>query len=473
MKTPHLLSIGSALALLAAPSARPETVEKPAGGFDPAPFPHIREIGRTASLSGFYRFEADADLYRHSGRDFEGFRIAKRDADGWIELPRVVRRFPSPPTPDRGILDHRVESLKETAAGDLEIEVSLGKAPTDRLRLEIVTPLRDFVKGVTIAVPGPGGAWTDIVADGVIFDHSRFLDFRHTTLDLPKNGSRRYLIRISDANDVQRSRVREITKTVGDASGVSVTESSRIEERNFRIDRLRFLPVPRRASTLPSAREARELSLLEEETGTDGTTLVVFECGDQPLDRLEIVTPDRNFRRPVFVEVPYGNDGWRTIGKGYLHRYEVGGLREESLILSLPETRAERMRLRIENGRNTPVNITEVHGIGPAYEVFFLADAGEEVSLFLGNPDPSVAAASLDTAAIQAALNRKVPPATLIPGTLLANPAHLPVKEKPEGPGPLDSKPALWVIIALAVAVLIGVLYQALWKIEENTERED
>jgi hypothetical protein len=90
--------------------------------------------------------------------------------------------------------------------------------------------------------------------------------------------------------------------------------------------------------------------------------------------------------------------------------------------------------------------------------------------LFLGGNETTLTNAPLDTAAIEAAIRRDAPAETVVPGETLPNPAYRATSAEPAGPGFLDSQPFLWSIIALAVAVLIAVLYQAMRKIEEKPE---
>jgi hypothetical protein len=443
--------------------------ESPPAGFDPAPFPELREIGEIRSEAGLFRIAMDAGMHR----SFRTLRLAKKKGEAWQEMPMVSQRTTGPKKIGDFLTPHRIESLNESPDGALEIVVSFNSPLQGPIRLEIDTPLSDFEKGVSIAVPGSDGVWKEVLSDGVIFDHRRFLDFRHTAIQVPEVNSRTLRLRIAAATDTQRTRLREITRTVGDASGLTVTESSAVETRAFRIDGLRFVLSPGQSEdTHPLDARGREIISLPLTSQTNlpgGVTEILLDGGNLPIDHLFLKTSDRNFRRAVSVQVPGTDDSWRTIHQTHLHRFEVGDFHDENLSIPLTETRAARWRLLIENGANTPVTFSAIHARITAHEILFLADPGDRPVLFLG-ATASLTNTPLDTAAIRAAISREVPTETVVPAEALPNPAYRAETAEPAGPGLLDSRPALWSIIALAVAVLIAVLYQAMRKIEEKPD---
>jgi hypothetical protein len=446
--------------------------EQPRPGFDPAPFPELREIREIRSEAGLFRIAMDAGMHR----SFRTLRLAKKKGEAWQEMPMVSQRTYGPSKFGDFLLGHRIESLDETPDGSLEIVVSFGSPLPDPVRLEIDTPLSDFEKGVSIAIPGTDGAWKEVVSDGVIFDHRRFLDFRHTAIQIPEVNSRTLRLRIADATDTQRSRLREITRTVGDASGLTVTESSAVETRAFRIDGLRFVLARGQSEEVhpldARGREILPLAITSRTSLPDGVTEILLDGGNLPIDYLFLKTADRNFRRAVSVQVPGTDDTWRTIHQTHLHRFEVGDFRDENLSIPLTETRAARWRILIENGANAPVTFPAINGQITAHEILFLADPGDRPVLF-GGATSTLTNTRLDTAAIRAAISREVPAETVVRAEALPNPAYRAISSEPAESTLLDSQPALWSIIALAVAVLIAVLYQAMRKIEEKPDEAE
>ncbi|MEQ1838808.1 MAG: DUF3999 family protein [Verrucomicrobiales bacterium] len=438
----------------------------PRAGFDPAPFPELREIGEIRSEAGLFRIAMDAGMHR----SFRTLRLAKKKGEAWQEMPMVSQRTPGPKEIGDFLTPHRIESLNETPGGGLEIVVSFNSPLQGPIRLEIDTPLSDFEKGVSIAVPGTDGAWQEVLSDGVIFDHRRFLDFRHTAIQVPAVNSRTLRLRIAEATDLQRSHLRDITRTVGDASGLTVTESSAVETRAFRIDGLRFVHLRDQSKIESRGVERHPLTITEAATLPEGKTELLFDGGNLPIQQIVLETNDRNFRRAVSVQVPGPGDSWQTIHQTHLHRYEVGDFRDEKLSIPLTETRAKRWRLLIENGANAPVTFSAISCEGPAYEILFLADPGDQPALFVGSNEIPLTNAPLDTAPIEAAIRRNVPAGTVVAAEASPNPTYRAEAAQARGPGFLDSQPALWSSIALAVAVLLAVLYQAMRKIEEKPD---
>lgn len=449
-----------------APLSADVVPDRPTTGFDSSAWPEQIPVAGGTEQAGLARIEVEPRIYRLSGKDFSTLRLIRSQDGAQFEQPWVLRKIPAPertvPQPFR----QEMESFTETADGAIEIVVSLTPAPSGPLRLHIDTPLRDFEKGISVAIPAAEGAWRELVGDGLLFDHSRFLDFRRTSLDLPGSGAGRIRIRIADASDEQRSRLREITRTVGDSSGVVISESARIESRDFRIDGLRLTSLRKEPAPARKETASHPLTILKSEGLEGGVTAVEFDGGNLPIERLLLTSEDRNFRRAVSLQIPGPERDWRTLHRAHLHRYEVGDFRDESLGFELTETRSDRYRLLIENGSNPAVGITSVSAAGPRHEIFFLADPGVGLSFLVGAE--SADRPTFDAAAIHAALSKKVPARTLTLGDAVPNPGFV-KSTGPKPPGFLESKSALWLAIAAAVAVLIRVLYGSLRKVEEET----
>jgi len=440
--------------------------------FDPAPFTHLRKVTSPPQNPGLYRLAADPDLLRHSGVRHRFLHLVKREGETLVEIPWVMRHADAPrPPQDERVVSHHIESFGKRIDGSIEITVNLEAGSVSPVRLEIDTPLHDFEKGVAVSVLAPDGTWAELVGDGVIFDHSRFLDFRHTGLTLPATKARQFRIHVSDATDEQRSLVKQLSRTVGDSSGLTVSESSTVTTRAFRIDSIRFLSAPAMREERDRSQLSLDLEILEPPVTEEGQTRLVLDGGNAPLNRLLLSTGDRNFRRAVSLQVPDATvaGSWRTIHRTHVHRYEVGSFHDESLGLAFHATRADRYRLLVENGDNPPLVIESVSGSGPAYELVFVAEGGELPLLYLGSSAETLTNPSLDTAAIEAALRRGVKAELLELGALADNPLFR-AESAAVPENLLESKTALWIIIAFAVAVLIAVLYRALRQIEAVKE---
>lgn len=442
-------------------------------GFDTSPYQYQREITGTPVSDRLLSLTFDADLYRHSGPDHRALRLVKEVGGTLTELPRLIVPVdpPARPTGSQRIT-HRIDSFEENEDGSIEVTVTLTGPKTPAAKLEIATPLRDFEKSVTVSVSSDGATWTPLVNEALVFDYERFLDFRRTAIDLPATTARRLKVRLAGATDQQRSLVRALSRTVSDASGLSVSESGTVETRQFRIDELRFFTAPIEAFEKENG-PSGELTILDQTVDAhDNSTLILLDGGSLPLHKFALGTEDRNFRREVLLQVPGGEaeDAWRTVERGFVHSYHVGEFREARLSLVFAERRSDRYRLVVQNGDNPPLRLTRVTGKSRIEEMLFLASADDRLFLFLGASSDAISAPRLDTAAILAAKQSGVKRSELKPGPLRENPNYR--DEAPADRRLFESKALLWSIIALVVAMMIWILYRTLRRIDEMEGEE-
>lgn len=444
------------------------TVAQDPVGFDTSPYQYQREITGTPVGDRLLSLSFDADLYRHSGPDHRALRLVKEVGGTLTELPRLIVPVDPPARPAGSQrITHRIDSFEENEDGSIEVTVTLTGLKAPAARLEIATPLRDFENSVTVSVSSDGATWTPLVNEALVFDYERFLDFRRTAIDLPATPARRFKVRLAGATDQQRSLVRELSRTVSDAAGVSVSESGTVETRQFRIDELRFFTAADETVENKNGK-SDELTILKQTVDADDNrTVILLDGGNLPLHELALDTEDRNFRREVLLQVPgvEAEDAWRTIERGFVHSYHVGEFREARLSLVFAERRSDRYRLVVQNGDNPPLRLTRVTGKSRLEEMLFLASPGDRLFLFLGASSDAIAPPRLDTAAILAAKQSGVERNELKPGPLRENPNYR--KEAPADRRLLESRGLLWSIISVVVAMMIWILYLTLKRIDE------
>ncbi len=148
------------------------------------------------------------------------------------------------------------------------------------------------------------------------------------------------------------------------------------------------------------------------------STQWLITTDNAPLTKLRVQTANRNFSRTARVEIE-GRQGVETsccaITTTTLSHIDFRDTQREELTIEFPETRAEKLRLVIENRDSPPLALTGIEAFGSAYEAIFLAAAGEKYQLSyrlnrFKRPD-------YDVAAIEAALAANYAPqlATLGP----------------------------------------------------------
>lgn len=440
-----------------------------ATAFDSTGFRYQKHLELKSSTEGLARFEIDAEIFRQTADRFHDLRLVKSVDGKEFEVPFLISRVDRY-VPPRSATTIRTEvaSFEEHPDGSIEFEIRFEEEEKERFcaTIDFQTPLRNFEKSVTVRAGDGGNEWNTLVENALIFDRERFLDFRRTSIALPDNEARYFRVRISEATDEQRSVVREISRTVGDQSGASVTETSTVATRTFRIDEVRFRTEQREASESDAVRnypaEIKERTENPETTSTE----ILLETSRAPVSSLTFQSPDENFRREVRIQVPLLSkpDEWRTIKTGRVHRYHIDEFHDEDLSVEFETNRVEAFRILIENGDSPPLAIDEVLVSGDRFEGLFLAEPGTEWSLYYGNDSKDLTAPRYDLAALNIAKNRSIPAEPIRVGEERTNPDFT---KKATNLDWMEQKWVLWIVIAVVVSGLILILFQAGKKIEE------
>jgi hypothetical protein len=353
----------------------------------------------------------------------------------------------------------RILTLKEDAdANRLEILFELERDAVPPSGLEILTPLHDFERAVTVeGRTGPDVPWQTLAENVIVFDARRFMDVAQREVGLAKNTCRQFRIVIGAVTDEAASPVREIMRQTGGA-GVE-TERLTLQRRAFRIDRIRWWHEAVVESGREDIRTAYPVELLEQsQDRTNKQTRVRLNAGRAPLTRLAIETPDRNFSRRVRL-LAVDTDGTRTpIASDTVAHLQFRALNREQLTLSFAERRCGELELVIENGDNPPLQITGVKADGATYRLLFFVQPGAALKLYFGgNPDDP--APAYDTVALEAALTRGYEPLAASLGPVVANPDYR--GDSAPGWGKLNTKWLLSGALVLMVLVLGAVLVRS------------
>jgi hypothetical protein len=311
--------------------------------------------------------------------------------------------------------DRHSWAAEQTAArvepeGGLLVELALREKEPQPTGLRIVTPLRDFEHQVRVESSADGTTWVSAGPSVVIFDYSRFVDARNDTVPFTAGDHRRFRFSITDVTAEQESQLLELHRRLQGGGETNRTERTTIARRPFRVDRVDFYRDEVRSQATETRLNTYEpIRFTQREDEKEHRTLVAIEADRQPITALRVKTDDKNFSRSVTIESVFENAGElrKTETLGTLTRFAVGSLQRDELTLKIPEARATRYRLVIENGDNPPLAIRGVELSGPRYELIFLATDGEKYRLEYGSPDAEPG--RFDTAALAAVL-REGPP---------------------------------------------------------------
>lgn len=436
-------------------------------------FQYRRSVKTEITGEGLGTIELDRDIFSRTEDYFQDLRLFQESDGTAVEVPFVVTRVPDVRPGSSAVkIPSEVLSFSELENGDVEIRVELRQKKGDAAMLEFRTPLRNFEKSVSVSGVADGGGVEELVSGRLIFDYESFLDFRRTTIVLPPNSYREFVVRVSRATDRQRSAVKQLTRTISPGAGTTIQQSESVETRQFRIDALSFYTerVPREESL--SIRAGR-LEILEvNEDPEKKVTEILFQGDRVPVDSLVFQTADRNFKRRVELQVPVDveEELWRTIHTGSIHRYDLGGIQDEDLTLSFSEQRSGLFRLLIHNRDSPPVGIETIVGVGEIYELRFIAasrnDADDsEYVLYFGGGAP-IERPDYDVAAIEAAVSGGIERVKLELAPIEENAGFKLIPVKGRG---WNQPWILWIAIGIAVSGLSLVLFKTAGHVDQIT----
>lgn len=440
-----------------------------AAAFDSSGFRFFKEL--EGENEGLARFELDAEIFANTKERFTDLRVVEADGGGETEIPYLVSRVDRyrPPESAKDI-ETEILSFEENPDGSVEFEVRLAEKEQEKncATIEFQTPLRNFEKSVSVEASDDGISWRTLAEDNLIFDRERFFDFRKTSVSLPENTARFFRIQIADATDEQRSVMREISRTVGEQVGTSITETATVAARAFRIDELIFLTAEKDESESDAERTYPTSIIDRTEHPETQCTEILLKSNRAPVSSLTLVTPDQNFRREVCVQIPRESDpdGWRTIKRGRVHRYHIGDFHNEDLAIGFETTRSEKFRIVIENGDSPALSVAEIVAIGDRFEVLFLSGPASKWRAYYGSNRKDLKAPRYDTAALNIAKGRGIAASGF---TLGEEQRNADFNKNTTGLGWAEQKWALWSMIAIVVAGLVAILFRAGQNIEEIT----
>lgn len=431
---------------------------------DVRPYAYKKEVRGGASATELGVLELDAEVFRETRADFSDLRLMAVSGETREEISfLVVPRQREEESASR-VLPAEIVRFEERSDGSIETTLKLDRA-TGAALLRLETPLRDFEKDVRVDGSHDGESWTPLVDSALVFDYRRFLDFRRTEIALPANEFPYFRVTVAAATDQQQSLAMTLRETVSDASGRAVESARVVEERLFKIDRFLFFTAAKEGEkAAPTMPFPVALVSVEHDTGEKETT-ILLDAGRAPLEEIVVSTADTNFRRDVALQEPQG-EGWRTVARTAIYRFEIGDFSEEDLSIAIPPAaaRKDQYRLVISQGDSAPVTVSAAEGTGLIHELYFVGGMEGELELYFGAGDGAVAKPVYDVAAIRAARGRVTEQARFEAGPLRENPVFTGVRT----PFPWqDQKWMLWTVIALVVAGLGWILAGSAKRVEE------
>jgi hypothetical protein len=329
----------------------------------------------------------DGDVFERLALDRTDLRVL--DAQG-TEIPMLLRRSEELKAVTR-VTTHRARITAFVRQQDAPtvVRAELPGKKIHRLHaIELAVPIKNFERQVTVSVSTDMEQWTEVATLVPIYDYTRFVDLRRTTIAFEPTDARGIKLAISSITDEVLSPLTEITREIHAASTVAEFRKTSTVRVDFRIDaitaRERVSGTPNR-KTISRPVPVTELALKQHE-GRQETT-VTFQTRRQPVKRLVLASATSNFSRRVTLEGRWsaGEGAWQTLATGQLSQIGIRNHSSKALALSLAkEARCGEYRLVIRNQDSPPLSDIGVSLAGPVYECVFFLEPAASVSLYYG-----------------------------------------------------------------------------------------
>jgi hypothetical protein len=411
----------------------------------------------------------DLDIFAATRDGFPDLRISD---EAGTEVPFVLEQVSEQRSERvRQACASELVSLRPMDGNALEIVVRLVEKAPNAGGVTILTPLTDYEHRVKIWGSPNEKDWSPLVSDGLIFDYSRYMDVRNREVVLPANDFRRFKLEVEQVLDERESPFLELTRSRRGGGKDQRIETTRIERRPFRIDRIDLWRTVEKESAPRAVKMSYPVKTFQvEEDAQEKVTRIQVRSRREPLTGLVLETPNRNFSRAVKVRVPVTHGvrtEWVEVGSGTIHRFQFRAFRREELQLSFPERREEHYQIVIENADNPPLEITSVQAEGNRYRMVFLAAEGRRYRIKYGSG--TAESPRYDTAAVLASLRPGFQPIDARLGAQVENPLYREVHRLGDW---LNNAVFLGFAIILMIVVLGWILFRAGQRIKQLPTEE-
>ena len=438
----------------------------PGSAAEPSTFRFSKEIDRgSVQEESILSVILDSDVYAATRLGFPDLRIF--DAHD-AEVPFLMEKVTEPRTRVvRTACGSEAVSLREQD-DSLDVIVRLDARAATADGLNIITPLTDFERRVSVFGSNDGMEWTPLVIGGLVFDYSRYMDISNHEIRLPENNYRQFRVSIAGISDARESPFLDLTHTYRDGSEIERIERTVRQRRPFRIDRIEFWHENSEKVFQYDRKVDYDVADFHvEEDAARKQTVIRITTRREPLTEFTLKTSSRNFSRAAEVQTPVTHGvrtEWVGVGRGTVSLVDFGGYHKQTLGLSFPERRETDYRIVIHNEDNPPLAITGVQPRGNVYRAIFLADKNKTYRLGYGSEE--IDRPEYDAAVVLAPLRQGRTPNKGRLGPEVGNPA---AGESPAFTlqGLLNNGLFLGASVVVLVAVLGWALFRAARRIND------
>jgi hypothetical protein len=320
-------------------------------------------------------------------------------------------------------ITHQMQNLSLTEKGETWLELIIGSKATKINAVDIVTPDTDFIRPVKVFGSSDGMNWNVIRKDGLIFDIPRSEMLRQTRVTFPDSNFNRIMLKIIN----------------GDGQPLTIHD---VKVLNETVSREQTYMIPGQIH-----KSQRNISQTE-------NSIVISLNTIFPIDRLTLLTPERNFQRTVDVEIKKATGEWQHWARDTIFNFDTPTMRESKLTVNIPEIATREFRLVFKNLNSPPLSITGISGIG-YQRVLVFKQSDRKMYLFWNNP--LAAKPQYDLIGMITKQNLDALPVAALgkpyPNTVFAgNKARLPFTER--------YKYMLYILVIIIIAGLIFLQYR-------------
>lgn len=357
------------------------------------------------------------------------------------------------------------QAFRERADNRAEIVFARPAEAGKLVALVLHSAQANYEKLVTVSGSLDQQQWTVLAEAQPVYDYTRYIDVRNSRVALPGGDWAFYRVEIANLAEDRKTVFTEVIRQVrgADAPAVTETETARIRQEPFRVERMEVvLQQERVQAERPVLTRWAVPEFGVQQDATARVTRVDFVTRRQPVVALWMFPRDRNFIRRVTVS---GTDGegvnavWEGLAQTTVSRIETAG-QEPRLRIDLGGARRYRhYRITLVNQDNPPLEITDVQAETETWEALFFAPGGP-LRLYFGGPFDQ--APQYDIGAVLAASPGAEPQGwTLAP--VQKNPGY----REPAPPKPARSgKPLMVIAIVAMVGILLVVIAKAAKQVE-------
>ncbi|MCK9606840.1 MAG: hypothetical protein M0R33_10395 [Methylomonas sp.] len=342
----------------------------------------------------------DTAVYAATNADFSDLRV--RDATG-VDTPYLLQKIAGRKATVRRV-PSRGEKPRLEKQGEDGIVINLDLKPdaANIDGLSVLTTLRDFECLLAVQGSEDGLHWHPLVDNALIYDYSRFMNVTNLDVVLPVNSDRHFKVTIAGAIKTREAELMELTRTLQGETELQRTETTELQHRPLHIERIELWH--NQTETVAHAQQIFDYPVTAFTVSQDAehqTSQIDIQVQNQPLSgfTFKIATPNFNRQAEVFIPQKQGMETrMQSVARATLQSLHFKEINREDTHIRFAELRRQHYRITLYNQDNPPLELENIIGSGPGYQVVFFAQPDQHYQLQYGSS--RAALPHYDTAAI-------------------------------------------------------------------------